>query len=96
MPQADKQHPAQRLIDKSRLEVILSYLEGVDANVTASLKRLSLSTKSVDDINNGVHDILQAFNEPFEENEEVLVISLGMTTVDCPGMLPEEKVNLVA
>ena len=31
-------------------------------------------------------------NKPFQENEVVLVISLGIPTIDCPGMLPEEKV----
>ena len=32
----------------------------------------------------------------FQEGEDVLVISLGYSSIDCPGMLSEEKVMIIS
>ena len=37
-------------------------------------------------------DFLERLPRMFQEDEDVLVISLGYTAIDCPGMLSEEKV----
>lgn len=69
---------------------ILRELEGTHS-VTAKIAKMSFSTEDID-IQKEVQDALQAFDVPLRENEVVLVISLGVPTIDCPGMLPEEKV----
>ena len=62
--------------------------------VTSGLANMSISKqeRGLPDI---LQDAFQAFNKPFEEKEVVLVISLGVSMIDCPGMLPEEKVCLI-
>ena len=53
---------------------------------------MSFSTQDTD-VQNELQKCLQMFNNPLKENAVVYVISLGLTTIDCPGMLPEEKVR---
>ena len=63
--------------------------------ITSVLAKMSFSTKDTD-IQRELQSSLLAFNKPLEENGVVLVISLGIPTIECPGMLPEEKVGLSA
>ena len=60
--------------------------------MTSNLAKMSFSTQTVD-VQNELHSALQAFNRPIEEDEVVLVISLGVSTIECPGMLSEERVS---
>ena len=89
------QHLSNRLLDQASLKRILSHLEGIDSDVTAEMNKMSISVES-SGLQHELQDILQTFNKPFNENEEVLVISLGLPFEDCPGMLPEEKVGPVS
>ena len=61
--------------------------------VTLCLANVSIS---MIDIQNDLQTVFQAFNKQLQENESVLVISLGISTIECPGMLQEEKVCILA
>ncbi|XP_028410995.1 GTPase-activating protein and VPS9 domain-containing protein 1-like isoform X3 [Dendronephthya gigantea] len=84
------QFPAKQLINHTSLEKLLSHLEGIHS-VTSNLAKMSFSTETTD-IRNNLHKALQAFNKPINEDDIVLIISLGVTIIECPGMLSEEKV----
>ena len=90
----NNQLPIKKLIDHNSVDKILMNLEGTHW-ITSILAKMSFSTKDTD-IQHELQSSLQAFNKPLEENGVVLVISLGIPTIECPGMLPEEKVGLSA
>jgi hypothetical protein len=73
------------------VEKLLKHLEGTHS-ITSGLAKMAFYT----DIKHGLQSSLQLFNKPLEENGIVLVVSLGIPTIECPGMLPEEKVCLTA
>ena len=85
------QHQSHQLLDQENLKTVLSYVEGICSDITVSMANLNDSEQDAD-VHDELQTILHAFNKPFGENEEVLVISLGVPTVDCPGLLSEEKV----
>ena len=55
------------------------------------LKKLPIPHIPVDE----KQEILDQFSAMPKRDEEVLVISLGVNSVEYPGMLPEEKVSLL-
>ena len=92
-PIANKHYAMEQLVDQESLHSILSHLDGIDETVIMSLNNLSLSTQSAEDLHNELQVILQSFNEPVKEGEAVMVVSMGVDAVDCPGMIAEEKVR---
>ena len=40
-------------------------------------------------------EFIRRLSQVFQEEEDVLVISLGYSAIECPGMLSEEKVTLL-
>ncbi|CAB4022066.1 Hypothetical predicted protein [Paramuricea clavata] len=80
----------EQIINHGSLDKLLNNLEGTHL-VTSSLAKMSFSTQDTD-VQNELHNTLQAFDKSIQENEIVLVISLGVPTIECPGMLQEEKV----
>ena len=89
----NKHHATEQLIDQESLRNILSHLDGIDETVIKKLNNLSLSPPSPEDLHDELQVVLQSFNEPVKEDEAVMVVSMGVDAVDCPGMIPEEKVG---
>jgi hypothetical protein len=83
----------EQIINHGSLEKLLKNLEGTHF-VTSTLAKMSFSTQDTD-VENELHNTLQAFDKSIQENEIVLVISLGVPTIECPGMLQEEKVCMI-
>ena len=85
-------HSLRKLINEASLDKLLSNIEDVPL-VASCLANMSVSMTNVQD---ELQSKFQAFNKELQENENVLVISLGISTIECPGMVQEEKVCILS
>ena len=85
-------HSLRKLINEASLDKLLSNIEDVPL-VASCLANMSVSMTNVQD---ELQSMFQAFNKQLQENENVLVISLGISTIECPGMVQEEKVCILS
>ncbi|XP_046845275.1 GTPase-activating protein and VPS9 domain-containing protein 1-like [Xenia sp. Carnegie-2017] len=78
------------IINYESLDHALSHVEDVPS-VAEDLANMSISTQNFD-IRHELQTAFSAFCATLNEEEIVVVISLGVNIIDCPGLLPEEKV----
>lgn len=78
------------IINYESLDHALSHVEDVPS-VAEDLANMSISKQNFD-IRHELQTAFSAFCAALNEEEIVVVISLGVNIIDCPGLLPEEKV----
>ena len=59
--------------------------------ISTQLNALAIENKSEE----FKREFIRRLSQVFQEEEDVLVISLGYSAIECPGMLSEEKVTLL-